>query len=513
MSTTDRKPINTIQQGSFRFADGLFARDLESTYYYTDEYFRRSAEILDPHLRTMSCVFCMSCFPSTEAREYERVYRNAEKLLGDIGFSDLKVNADYEKEPSADTLGALVAHKIIIDGEDEVSVVAVGLRGANYGNEWAMNLIMGAEGPAEGFQTGMFRVKDFLDGYLEQMQDRLARKVKFWITGFSRVAATANLLGAWIDRHAEEYHTSSRSIYVYTFETPLVAPGEDCRPYPSIHNTINPHDLVSFLAPARWGFRRYGADDTCFPKIGSAAFLEEIDQVRARVRRINPEIDYDPRSFRPVYLRGLRMMRGAGSKENPRDRSGGKVLRVAELDEFLGRFMDFMSGNIAHPEDGADPMPDDLRKRFCTSYQKGFSELATAYLGPTEEIRSHMRTAIVELVKKDITPARKLWILCHLWHSTERSFHRIEQYLAGVMRNRVMAAPASEVGTDELREFFCAVEKVIYYFIKCASIDLRRHHFSYLPSLFLNLGQVRGSHMPEVIFAWLQVMDPYYVSS
>ena len=504
--------MDTIQQGSFRFADGALVRDLESTYYYTDNYFRRSAEILDPHLRTMSCVLCMSCFPSTEALKYERVYRNAENLLRDIGFSDLQVNADYEIEPSIDTLGALVAHKTIIDGEDEVSIVAVGLRGANYGDEWAMNLIMGAEGPAEGFQAGMLRVKAFLDGYLEQVRDRLAQKVKFWITGFSRVAATANLLGAWIDRHAEEYHTSTGSIYVYTFETPSVAPVEDRRPYPSIHNTINPHDLVSLLAPVNWGFQRYGADDTCFPKIGSAAFLEKIDEVRERARRMNPEIDYDPRAFSPVFLRGVHMIKVTDSIGRKEKRPAEEWLYTAALDAFLMRFMDFMSRNIAHPEDGQDPTPADRRNRFYKDYQKAFSELAASYLGPTEEVRAHMRMAIVDLVKKDIRPVRKLWILSHLWHSTERSFRVIEQYLSKAMERRIMAESALDVGQDELKAFFRAIEKVVYYFIKCASIDLRCHHFSYLSSLFLNLGQVKRSHMPEVIFAWLQAMDSYYIS-
>ena len=510
MSTTNHLTAESIQHNTFRFADGQFEQDRESTYFYTDDYFRHPATVLDPHLRTMSCVFCLACFPSTEARNYERVYRNAESLLQEIGFSDLSVNADYKKEPARDTLGALVAHKIIRDGEEEVSLVVVGLRGANYGDEWVANLVMGKEGPAEGFQQGMLAVKAFLDGYLEQMQGRLAQKIKFWITGFSRVAATANLLGAWIGRHAEAYRTSAESIYVYTFETPTVASKEDRQSYPFIHNTINTHDLVTFMAPVSWGFQRYGADDTCLPNMESEAFRESIDAVRERARALNPDLEYDPLAFVPVFLskRGIvRVNEPAAAGKLPRAIAW---LHTAKMDEFLERFMDFMSRQIVHPEDGPEPSDADRRNRYCSDYQSAFAELAASYLGPTEEVRGQMRTAIVDLVTKDISLLRKLWILMHFWHSTERSFRKIEQYLITAMEKRMRTKTALGMGQEELEAFFGAIEKVIYYFIKCASIDLRRHHFSYLPSLFLNLATFKFAHMPEVIFAWLQEMDSYY---
>ena len=503
-----------VRKGTFRFAGGQLKKDREGVYYYSDMYFLRNAAILNPHLRTLSCAFCMTCFPSVDARKesggYERVYRNAEAFLRENGFAEFAVNADYEKEPSADTLAVLAGHKVICEDGEDVSLVAVGFRGADYGDEWAANLVIGESGRAVGFDRGVDLAEGFLDGFLDSLGEKLCPRVKYWIAGYSRVAAIANLLGARIDKNAKKYRTWTGDIFTYTFESPAAAPKEDRRPYPSIHNTVNPHDLVPRVAPDSWGFRRYGSDDTVFPPIHSEEFREKIGEVQERLHGLNPEIEYDVDGFRTRMLQRARF----GMAE---EWEGKAVLfrpdewwYHAKQDEFLDRFMDFMSKKIAHPEDGADPMDAERRKRFVTTYQAAFSELAGSYLGVGKQKKEIIRKEMVRFFREDLTKRRMAYIALRLFENRESSCRALELFFARLLQKRLLAEPALGLTKEELRRFFRGIERTAYYFLKCASYDMRRHRLGYLSTLIHNIRRITSSHMPEVTFAWLMTLDSYY---
>ncbi|MBR2778940.1 MAG: hypothetical protein IKD85_02055 [Firmicutes bacterium] len=499
-----------IKRGTFVFADGPRKNDRTATYYYTDEYFRRNAAILNPHLRTMSFALCMACFPSMESEDYERVYRNAETLLvDDLGFSDFEANEDYKKKPAVNTLGMLLAHKVIQDRGEDYSLIVMGLRGAGYGDEWGSNLVLGETGSAQGFEKCMEYADAFLCSYLEKMEDKLCRRVKYWITGYSRVGGVSNLLGARIDRYAPAYRTETGNIFVYTFEAPAAASKEDRRPYPSIHNTVNPHDIVPKLAPSVWGFRRYGVDDTVFPDIHSEEFNKKIPEVLERLHELNPELVYDPSAFRTAYRKGKQILPVAEVKEK-HGKHFDEWWYHAKQDEYLERFMDFIGKRISHPEDGDDPTDRERRLRFAKTYQSAFSAFARTYLGGTEKEREAMISVVMQIYKKDLPTRRLAYILFRLWQNTEMSCRRLENYLKGIIRKRIAENPATGLTAGRVNAFFDAVENLAYYVIKCCSYDVRRHKFSYVSTLLYNIKHIAMGHYPEVIMAWLQTMDSYY---
>ncbi len=501
-----KKP--SIIKGTVRFADGNLKQDRETEYYYSDDYFRRNAAILNPHLRTMSYALCMACFPSTEAVDYDRVYRNAEKLLTDLGFSDFTPNEDYKKKPTVDTLGMLLAHKVIEDGGEKCSLIVMGLRGADYGDEWASNLLLGEKGPAVGFNDCMKYADTFLCTYLEKIENKLCRKVKYWITGYSRVGGVSNLLGARLDKYAKAYRTDTGNIFVYTFEAPAPASKEDRRPYPSIHNTVNPHDIVPKLAPEVWGFKRYGVDDTVFPDIHSEEYEEVIGEVQERVAAMNPDLDYDPKRFQPVYLETRT------KTMPPHDRNNKKHYDEwwynAKQDEFLERFMVFIGKKISHPEDGDDPTDRERRARFVETYQSAFSEFARFYLGGSEEERGEMMKVVQKIGSEDFKGSKLTRLYLMLWRNNEKSIHKAEEFMKKTVRNRIVNDP--EIGLDghNLTAFFDSVENLLYYVLKCASYDARRHALSYVSTLLTNGKTIILGHFPEVVMSWLQTLDSYY---
>ncbi|MBQ6602078.1 MAG: hypothetical protein IJH99_01590 [Eubacterium sp.] len=503
------KQQEKIKKGTFTFADGPRQQDRTGTYYYSDDYFRRNAAILNPHLRTMSYALCMACFPSMEAENYDRVYRNAEKLLGELGFTDFTPNEDYKKKPSADTLGILAAHKVIRDGDEDYSLIVIGLRGAGYGDEWASNLVLGEKGSAEGFEKCMVYADSFLCRYLEDMEDRLQRRVKYWITGFSRVAAVSNLLGARIDRYAPAYRTETGDIYVYTFEAPAAASKDDRRPFPSIHNTVNPHDLVPRLAPSVWGFRRYGTDDTVFPDIHSEEYLDKIGEVQERVKALNPTLHYDPEEFKTTYRKGKQFL-PVKDVQGEKRKKFDEWWYHARQDEFLERFMDFIGKRISHQEDGDDPTDRERRVRFAKSYQSAFSAVAKTYLGGTAEERSAMLSAVKTIYEEDLPTSRLAYLLFKLWQNREFSYRQVGIYIKAIVHRRLDKTPEAGLDSQAVSEFFNAVENLLYYAVKCLSYDVRRHHFSYFTTLLTNAHRIAMGHYPEVIMAWLQTLDDYY---
>ena len=502
------KPKNNIIRGTFTFADGPLKKDRTGTYYYSDEYFRRSAAILNPHLRTMSYALCMACFPSTEAVNFDRVYRNAEKLLTDLGFSDFEPNEDYKKKPTTETLGMLLAHKVIEDRGEQYSLIVMGLRGAGYGDEWASNLLLDRKGSAVGFNDCMHYADTFLCTYMEKIEEKLCHKVKFWITGYSRVGGVSNLLGAHIDRYAPAYRTNTGDIFVYTFEAPAPASKEDRRPYPSIHNTVNPHDIVPKLAPDVWGFKRYGVDDTVFPDIHSEEYDEMIGEVQERIKALNPELHYDPEEFRP-----MRLEKRTGNFI-PHDPNGRKMYDEwwyhAKQDEFLDRFMVFIGKKISHAEDGDDPTDRERRGRFVESYQSGFSAFAKTYIGGTEEEREAMIALVKTMAKAELKGFKLLWVYHQLWRNTERSMRRVEAAIKNTARKYIAKMPETGMNASSLSETFDAIDSLLFYVVKCLSYDTRRHSLSYAATLLTNADHVIMAHYPEVIMAWLQTLDSYY---
>ena len=137
--------------------------------------------------------------------------------------------------------------------EDGRTAVIIAVRGTGEG-EWPLNLDLMPSGNydldyAENF---FLAAEDILNTHAEYI-DALEEPV-FLLTGHSRGAAVANILGAKLsDRFGAE------NVFAYTFATPRTVRG-DYPAYDNIFNVINPTDIVTYLPFPQWGFERYGVD-------------------------------------------------------------------------------------------------------------------------------------------------------------------------------------------------------------------------------------------------------------
>ena len=263
--------------------------DSVAEYYYSDNYFFKDPDVYNPSLSTMSLCLELSTWSSYEqdawydhtlteddAAFWKDKLVNAKTLLlgspdeaavkdgyGGIGFEHFAANEFWESVPTKDSVGVIAARKQIERDGEKATLVAVAVRGGGYGSEWASNLTVGASGDHDGFADARDKVLTFLKSYLGTMGAEESQNIKLWLVGYSRAAATANMVAGAINNRQGVASTlpAIQDVFCYTFEAPMgvlnVNAGGD---HSNIHNVINLNDLVPYVAPYKWGFTRYNGD-------------------------------------------------------------------------------------------------------------------------------------------------------------------------------------------------------------------------------------------------------------
>ena len=292
--------VGTVNFQSFNFLgknetgdDGV---DYKATFYYTDDYFSHSAinenvtsksvpwtELDDASLATASMDLAVASYAtgagdvvkaSTKTwanTDYSDRAANAREFLTTCGFEGFEAY-DYDHAPTRDSIAYVLANKKIHVWDEEsqsnkdYTLVAVGVRGAGYGSEWASNVEVGDPSspaakntPHQGFHKSAEKVVAGVKQYIAD--NNIDGDVKYWVSGFSRAAAVANLTAAYITDRAEEFSTAQKDIYGYTYECPQAAPtATDALQYKNIHNIVNAMDVVPMVSPSVFEHQRLGID-------------------------------------------------------------------------------------------------------------------------------------------------------------------------------------------------------------------------------------------------------------
>ena len=219
--------------------------DLEYEFDYKDSFFFGNNEQRDDELALTSLV--MSGFNDSK--------ENMKKYLDAVHFTDIVYSPTYETDGFHE-IDYILAKKVI----DDTTVIAVSIRGFNYGTQMVGNFFMGQSGEHIDFKQAMSYVYLGLIEYIAK-QITTVTKVKLWINGYSRAAAVANLLGKQLYEKAlrnELGGITKDDIYTYCFETPLCGDSANNGAYPFIHNYTNSRDFITYVPPREYGFKVYG---------------------------------------------------------------------------------------------------------------------------------------------------------------------------------------------------------------------------------------------------------------
>ena len=243
---------------------------------FVDYPFWQPATKYNGSLANMSLIMALCAArdkPHGKALETFDPSQNVEAYLLEAGFSDIRKD-DYSKETSIYTIStAIGARRMEHGGEEPFTLIAVGVCGAGYKNEWQSNISAGTSALHEGFRSASDLVIDRIAGYIATRG--ITGRIKLWISGFSRAAAIANLTAA---RMTQSGFLLKEDVYAYTFATPAAVLNPPETGNENIFNILCPMDVVPQVMPVGWGYGRYGTDLYIpvqeFSSIGEAAALQ-----------------------------------------------------------------------------------------------------------------------------------------------------------------------------------------------------------------------------------------------
>ena len=207
------------------------------------------------------------------------------QLMQVLGFEDV---ADYTLDSYGDDdlCEVVIGHRTVTyNGQTQV-IVAIWVRGTDSksAEEWSSNFHMGdlvrffdaydsVEGKSprqsnddwtrktnhRGFDVCATRLLNYLktyylDEFVQPVLDAEPEAVlTYWLTGHSRGAAVANLMGSYLIDEGER-------VFDYTFAAPYNTANTEAsaEKYDCIFNLVNANDFIPMLPMPEWGFTRYG---------------------------------------------------------------------------------------------------------------------------------------------------------------------------------------------------------------------------------------------------------------
>lgn len=221
---------------------------------YSDSWFFQDAAEYDHALARMSIGLAMSGFPSNENAEKDA---NVRQLYDTLGFDkNTYYSVGYDSEDN-DTVAMAIDTKTITatDGAS-CTLLAICLRGGGYGSGgWVGNFNVGNSGVYHvGFNKAANYARGVVSRYIKEKGLSTA-SLRIWLTGYSRSAATANLLS---NKLKLDGLVKDGNIFTYTFATPNNQTTKIVVSNTGTFNLIRPSDIVPQVPLSAWGFGKMG---------------------------------------------------------------------------------------------------------------------------------------------------------------------------------------------------------------------------------------------------------------
>ena len=247
-------------------------------------------------LSVASILLAASIYPTSELSIRDSLSRNTtpgntlEDVLVYFGMPTAVTRPITEPDIHKSEVG--IAHRTVQYNGMEKNIVAVVVRGTNSTiAEWSSNFDIGELSKFDetedwrtrehhaGFDIAAVRLMRFIDSYLSEHHLDASNTV-YWITGHSRGAAIANIIGAY-------FEDAGKTAFTYTFASPNTTLKDNADSYRSIFNIVNKDDFVPCLPMEKWGYTRYG-------RIASVSIAKNYEK---QWEELTGEGDYNPDTF------------------------------------------------------------------------------------------------------------------------------------------------------------------------------------------------------------------------
>lgn len=220
---------------------------------FNKNWFKQDATVYNHDLCKLSIGLATAAFRPKVGEENESMAdTNLRNFLEEAHFSGLRSD-DYEKNPGMYTVSTVMGHQKIGEGDEAFELIAVGICGQGYLDEWESNFSIGDGQIHNGFEHSAKLVYDRIFGYIAS--NALEGRCKIWLSGFSRAAAISNITAA---RLSDTEFFDEKDVFAYTFATPRTVIDTDFARYKNIFNIVGKADPVPCVPYADWGYERYG---------------------------------------------------------------------------------------------------------------------------------------------------------------------------------------------------------------------------------------------------------------
>ena len=330
------------------FADNFGEDEYKDTWNYSDYWFLEDSSDINYDLAVVSAMTGAASYSNT-------IDRNGAKItnfLTDVGFTNIQTNQYYTQGKTLEnSIGAIIGQKTIKDWYGkEYTLLAVFPRNAGYLSEWVGNFNIGKTGIHNGFLAARDEMLRFMKHYI--ISNEVTGDLKIWCAGYSRGAATINLLGGYLCEDSGYFGNNvkinKKDVYTYTIGTPRPmvenltraevlsvsgARGEGyldtdvpaykyvgegvinptAEQYKGIHNFIASGDFVAKLPTAGLGFTRYG--ESVNVTYGDRAMMEYIVKLSPSTAEKFTDKNYTTvLPTKTVDLQKLTLVNGSGSE-------------------------------------------------------------------------------------------------------------------------------------------------------------------------------------------------------
>ncbi|MBQ8693334.1 MAG: chitobiase/beta-hexosaminidase C-terminal domain-containing protein [Synergistaceae bacterium] len=537
-----------LYRGVFNFpsevAIGGAMKDIPAVFFFSEGFFAEDPYVYSNHLAAASLCMAMAGFYSNEGAtgpdaDYSNKNKNIRRYMRDIGVAEADIYVNYYNtvRPQTDSIGVTIGKRNLASGD---VLIPIAIRGSNYEREWTSNVTLGTEqnndGEAQGFSSAAQIVFSEIQKYISQKNlsaEIDSGNVIFWIAGYSRAGATANLTAK---RLVDAYASSGNKVFAYCVEAPMggwQAAEKSGADYNCIHSVINRNDIVPRVAPGFMNFKRYGVDhylpgssagavtagadgnkhDNEFYKTDTASYISIHEKMLTQLVVINNNFAFDD-AF-TVWGLDLRLLR-----TNLLFREGEKMYMDDFLDEFVKNLCawtnmtrEHYTAKNAHDLDMGYLIDGNIQGalRDCMAIIYGSrTEETKAFI---EYLKSFWREAGLnkwkELAELIIYPLRK-------W--TEPQWPYKEYYIKKAVRwlddsNCFMPLDLPAPEKEKLLRVDMPI--LMQFVLDYGATDYQQelHGTSGLSQILTFLANARNigmNHYPEVTLAWLRAQDSLY---
>lgn len=483
------KSFSNYFRGITPYDDNGERKDNTISYIYDDQYFLNSAYDYNPSLAALSMSFASSAFASydlpnikgSNEKDYEKNSKNAFSFLENCGFTNIIKNTENTKTPTTDSIGVIIGSKEIEKNNESARLIAIGIRGAGYGNEWGGNFTLGSSGNHLGFERARDIVLETLKNYISDNQ--ITGNCKFWITGFSRAAAVSNLVSGYLDENnVLNVNYTPEDVYAYTFETPAGYFGNDCKDsrFNNIFNIINLNDIVPKVAPATYGFSRYGIDKYILARSTYSRYNDFIQKV------IN---NYEDIFYKYVNNDRLKIKLNSGYSYR--------------IDKFKYSLL-----------------PLSVVKSIFTGNYKNVLDDINVYAKKSNYDLAKLLNDLMIFLSKNIIKSRENYVMTlqnHLRYiagynksktlseeEIKNDFY-LDKYLSAIFNSKF---PNDDEKNSYIDDYFrYSIWRELLYI---TFADLKNYNLQDVINASINYDLIMQAHYPELCLAWLRLADPNF---